>query len=401
MRTVDKTSPKKKSKRRKMLFWRKENRPKSNTEHAVEADVPERDQSEPRDEVSTKNRWTQKVQGEPEVEKNRRAYLQKKLFPPKRLVSKSRQSNSDMKSKNDEPRDLASRTQPFHPASSGSCTAKERASPSSGKYTAAKDPSDMLDPMNDPAPLLDPMDDYEHTCAICYEILVRPHAVRPCGHTFCESCLRQLQATTAVWAWVLCPICREGIKKCELKHEMDATVRSRYPARYNERHRVLQQETKKQENSRLPCAPARSNGYLRKQAAAPRIRQRPPRSVYQILIYSGCFVLGSLVCCLLGIYLTHLVTTLGLMKLCVRAVGQDGRVLTNLRGNNSVKRRWIRGLSLVLFLATLKAMMSLSWGSIFLLLPSVVFLSGAGYTMDGDIAKTLFNLVRLELACFD
>ena len=75
----------------------------------------------------------------------------------------------------------------------------------------------------------DLLNDYEHTCAICYEILVRPHTVRPCDHVFCEGCLRQLQHTTAsrgprphdrrgrqdVEVLVLCPICRGPIQKCE------------------------------------------------------------------------------------------------------------------------------------------------------------------------------------------
>ena len=101
------------------------------------------------------------------------------------------------------------------------------AGPCTEELTDADDAQDTTDLLNES----------EHTCAICYDIMVRPHEVRPCGHVFCELCLRQLQSTTASRQplqhpqverngrqqreiLVLCPICRRPIEKCHAKGGM-------------------------------------------------------------------------------------------------------------------------------------------------------------------------------------
>ena len=81
-----------------------------------------------------------------------------------------------------------------------------------------------------------------HQCPVCLETLYRPHSTEPCGHIFCETCLRRLsqaavensrqimeRATTACCMpsflyfnlksldqalTIKCPICRTIIQGC-------------------------------------------------------------------------------------------------------------------------------------------------------------------------------------------
>jgi len=41
-------------------------------------------------------------------------------------------------------------------------------------------------------------------CGICLDILLDPKIVEPCGHSFCNHCLRLLQTR-------ICPLCRTRI----------------------------------------------------------------------------------------------------------------------------------------------------------------------------------------------
>ncbi|GFO27813.1 E3 ubiquitin-protein ligase rnf180-like [Plakobranchus ocellatus] len=406
------------------------------------------------DAVISKNIWAEAAEHDSDVKQNRRASMKKRHIPSNRLASLSNQNRSEPGSGNDASENSASVV-----SSSPSLSGKPQAlgkdgDPSKDETTAGDGPSpkslgilDLMDdhptsqdplnytptslnpmddtptfldpmdytptslnpmddtptslnPMDDTPTLLDPMDDYEHTCAICYEILVRPHAVRPCGHTFCESCLRQLQAATAARgksAWVLCPICREGIQKCELKHAMDATVSSTYPDRYNERLRVLKQEIKKKKNSRLPHAPPASVGFPPHRQALRDHHRQPPFRPPPIFNYFGFTMIGVSIFCLVGTYLIYVVTTMGLIKFVLHFVGKSGLHLTPAQGDGPVKMIWIRTLSFVLFLGAVKALVTLSWGKIVFLFSCVIFLSAAGYSLDGAIHIATERLVILAL----
>lgn len=62
------------------------------------------------------------------------------------------------------------------------------------------------------------------TCAVCLDVYVCPHVCRPCGHSFCEPCLRTIaskQPTNTP-----CPLCRTLISHADLnKGERLADVR--------------------------------------------------------------------------------------------------------------------------------------------------------------------------------
>ena len=47
-------------------------------------------------------------------------------------------------------------------------------------------------------------------CAICLDIFYRPTTLYPCGHIFCDPCLRRLSNAQIV----RCPICRTRIMRC-------------------------------------------------------------------------------------------------------------------------------------------------------------------------------------------
>lgn len=56
------------------------------------------------------------------------------------------------------------------------------------------------------------------TCSVCLDMFYRPHRCEPCGHMFCEHCLRQLSRQTPTFT--PCPLCREVISKCVLNTGM-------------------------------------------------------------------------------------------------------------------------------------------------------------------------------------
>ncbi|GFO48435.1 E3 ubiquitin-protein ligase rnf180 [Plakobranchus ocellatus] len=246
-----------------------------------------------------------------------------------------------------------------------------------------------------------PLDDYvlEHTCVVCLDIMVRPHVLQPCGHTFCELCLRQLQQVAvksmlnSKCILVPCPICRRSIEKCELICEKDDTIRSKYPSQYKERLQDLVVQQQKHENSELPRArypaPARAP-VASTQRPAPVVRaqtrnqRRPPfhgnsvaKHICSVVIVVSVYGLG-------GTYLICVATSLGLLKFCYRLVGKNGHGLTPPRGEGTLRVRWVRGISLMLFLAAVRSAWTLSWWKTLLLFPSVLSISIAGYALDGN-----------------
>lgn len=51
------------------------------------------------------------------------------------------------------------------------------------------------------------------TCAVCWELYLHPMSVKPCGHVFCEPCLRRLSKHSHS-SKVHCPLCRELVLFC-------------------------------------------------------------------------------------------------------------------------------------------------------------------------------------------
>ncbi|KAK6174660.1 hypothetical protein SNE40_017895 [Patella caerulea] len=82
-----------------------------------------------------------------------------------------------------------------------------------------------------PLPVIDNL-----TCPICLEVYHRPHLVQPCGHIFCDPCLRRL--TTRTCAEVPCPMCRIIITSCTPEDELSSRVSLTYPDRVAARNRA-------------------------------------------------------------------------------------------------------------------------------------------------------------------
>ncbi len=57
------------------------------------------------------------------------------------------------------------------------------------------------------------------TCPVCWDVFYNAYACQPCGHIFCEPCLRRL-AKCHVSSGTLapCPICRQVIAFCAKDH---------------------------------------------------------------------------------------------------------------------------------------------------------------------------------------
>ncbi|XP_012941565.1 LON peptidase N-terminal domain and RING finger protein 3 isoform X3 [Aplysia californica] len=94
--------------------------------------------------------------------------------------------------------------------------------------TAAEDDSEREEPELDDNDL----------CAICYEILIDPHKVVPCTHTFCKVCLGRLQLHVRS-ATTPCPMCRATISHCVFEKELTSSLKTKYPKTYSDRLAIV------------------------------------------------------------------------------------------------------------------------------------------------------------------
>ena len=251
MAPIEKKNDRKKARMKSILFWRKKNDHKSSTiansngdnegagQHVDTACATPAtndlegaaSESHPRPKpLTTLEKWAAKQREK--SDKKRIMQANRRQVPPKTLKTHLIPQQYEIKHKNSSWWN-ANRILRRRPKTKATCPDEQTAEepqqlPETHEETPeADDAQDTTDPIND----------YEHTCAICYDIMVRPHEVRPCGHVFCELCLRQLQSTTAsrqpLWyprgvrngreqrdILVLCPICRGSIEKCHAKGGM-------------------------------------------------------------------------------------------------------------------------------------------------------------------------------------
>ncbi|XP_067653519.1 E3 ubiquitin-protein ligase RNF180-like [Haliotis asinina] len=75
----------------------------------------------------------------------------------------------------------------------------------------------------------------EHECPVCLDLFLHPHVCDPCGHVFCETCLRHLAQESDNSTAFPCPMCRILIKSCRLDRDLTATIKLRYPVSYKHR----------------------------------------------------------------------------------------------------------------------------------------------------------------------
>ncbi|XP_058472456.1 E3 ubiquitin-protein ligase RNF180 isoform X3 [Solea solea] len=68
------------------------------------------------------------------------------------------------------------------------------------------------------------------TCTVCLDVYFRPHSCEPCGHVFCELCLRTLAKNRHTKT--TCPLCRTLISHTDLHTELDQAAKTSFPKVY-------------------------------------------------------------------------------------------------------------------------------------------------------------------------
>ncbi|XP_027134455.1 E3 ubiquitin-protein ligase RNF180 isoform X2 [Larimichthys crocea] len=81
------------------------------------------------------------------------------------------------------------------------------------------------------------------TCAVCLDVYFSPYSCQPCGHVFCEPCLRTIGKNRPTNA--PCPLCRTLISHTDFHNELNQTAKTFFPKVYY---------TRKQNFQRAPCA---------------------------------------------------------------------------------------------------------------------------------------------------
>uniref|UniRef100_A0A3Q3J3R2 RING-type domain-containing protein n=2 Tax=Monopterus albus TaxID=43700 RepID=A0A3Q3J3R2_MONAL len=81
------------------------------------------------------------------------------------------------------------------------------------------------------------------TCAVCLDVYFSPLSCQPCGHIFCEPCLRTLAKNRPTHT--PCPLCRALISHTSSHKELDQTAKTLFPKVYY---------TRKQNFQNAPCA---------------------------------------------------------------------------------------------------------------------------------------------------
>lgn len=255
--------------------------------------------------------------------------------------------------------------------------------------------------------------DDEHTCAICYDVLITPHEVRPCGHVFCEACLRHLQHATASRqighrnrrpavsgeeVLVLCPVCRGPIQKCELKWDLVETIFAKCKNRYHERYKQVQSETRKLKNPKLPSytgVPPFS--FKTAHVRAPQRALRPTQHLKTIfdairyMLYLMALFVGSIV---FAAYLVCEIATIGHFKFFLAFANKDKVLFEPETGNHRSVFGFhvMRILGAVSFFIAIELFFTLQWTQLFCVAVVSFFLTFAGYSLAGH-KETILRVI--------
>ena len=79
----------------------------------------------------------------------------------------------------------------------------------------------------------------EKDCSVYIDLLYNPIKITPCGHIFCESCIKTLRWTETK-KYVPCPLCRQTIESCVHDTELQIKLELKYPEEM--KHRKLNVE---------------------------------------------------------------------------------------------------------------------------------------------------------------
>ncbi|XP_075993076.1 E3 ubiquitin-protein ligase RNF180 [Genypterus blacodes] len=78
------------------------------------------------------------------------------------------------------------------------------------------------------------------TCAVCLDVFFSPHSCQPCGHVFCEPCLRTLAVSRP--NSTPCPLCRTLVTHTRYDRELDQTVESFFPKLHHSRKQSFKKD---------------------------------------------------------------------------------------------------------------------------------------------------------------
>lgn len=76
------------------------------------------------------------------------------------------------------------------------------------------------------------------TCPVCLDVFFSPHSCQPCGHVFCEPCLRTVAKHRAMNT--PCPLCRSLILHTNYEEELARTAQEVFPKVYGARKQSFQ-----------------------------------------------------------------------------------------------------------------------------------------------------------------
>uniref|UniRef100_A0A8C8CPQ8 E3 ubiquitin-protein ligase RNF180 n=1 Tax=Oncorhynchus tshawytscha TaxID=74940 RepID=A0A8C8CPQ8_ONCTS len=77
-----------------------------------------------------------------------------------------------------------------------------------------------------------------YTCAVCLDVYFSPYSCHPCGHIFCEPCLRTLAKNRP--ANTPCPLCRTLISHTLFQKELNQKAKTFFPKVYHSRKHNFQ-----------------------------------------------------------------------------------------------------------------------------------------------------------------
>ncbi|XP_042364621.1 E3 ubiquitin-protein ligase RNF180 isoform X2 [Plectropomus leopardus] len=76
------------------------------------------------------------------------------------------------------------------------------------------------------------------TCAVCLDVYFSPYSCQPCGHIFCEPCLRTIAKNRPTNT--PCPLCRTLISHTDFHRELNQTAKTFFPKVYYARKQNFQ-----------------------------------------------------------------------------------------------------------------------------------------------------------------
>nr|XP_033502626.1 E3 ubiquitin-protein ligase RNF180 [Epinephelus lanceolatus] len=76
------------------------------------------------------------------------------------------------------------------------------------------------------------------TCAVCLDVYFSPYSCQPCGHVFCEPCLRTIAKNRPTNT--PCPLCRTLISHTDFHKELNQTAKTFFPKAYYARKQNFQ-----------------------------------------------------------------------------------------------------------------------------------------------------------------